>query len=55
MIELIGVDASFGEAELDGVVWEARVVLTPCEALLFGSGEDLAIAKQTGRGVVVET
>jgi hypothetical protein len=45
---------AFVQAVVDRVAGEAKVVLLAAEALFLGGGDDLAVADEAGRGVVVE-
>ena len=42
------------EAEINRVLWEARVTLEASEALLLGCGDDLAVPQQTCGGIMIE-
>ena len=53
-VEILGAQPGLGQAEIHGVLREAVIVLLAREALLLHRGDDLAVAHQAGRAVVIK-
>jgi hypothetical protein len=52
--EIAARDSRFGQAVADGIIREAPVVLDPAEAFLLRRGDDVSVADDAGRRVVIE-
>ena len=53
MLNVAAADAAFRQADAHGVGRKCRIVLGASEALLLRRGDDLAVAHQGGRAVVI--
>src|SRR6185503_14619397 len=54
VIDVLKTYPAFGQTVCHGVVGEARVVLLAAEALLLGSGHNIAIANKSGCAVMIK-
>src|SRR5262249_42971693 len=54
IVDVADADAALAQAVGDGMVGEPGVVLLASEALLLRRGDDVAVAREAGRRVVVE-
>ena len=55
VIEVADLDAAFTQAVLQGVLRKTRVVLLAGEPFLLGRGDDLSVAHEARRAVVIES
>src|SRR5947209_12042717 len=53
MVEILGADAGLTQHVLNGPSRETGLILDPAESLLLGSGDQLPIVDQAGRGATV--
>ena len=54
IIQVLRLDSSFTQTVVQSMFWEAMIMFLPGETLFLRSGNELPVADQTGRAVMIE-